>query len=70
MANNLWFSRLSLRWYTAIDTIKKDYTFKVTIPPDEFGVSVTCSLILAKDTLIVSIHLKPNNPISIIVKNK
>ena len=69
MANNLWFSRLSLRWYTAIDTIKKDYTFKVTIPPDEF-VSVTCGLILAKDTLKDSIHLKPNNPISIIVKNK
>lgn len=53
-SKNLWFSWMSLRCYTAIDTLKKDNTFEFTIPSDEIDIGGTYRLLLANDTSIVS----------------
>ena len=53
-SKNLWFSWMSLKCVTVIDTIRNNSVYKFTIPSDEINTYGTYRLILANDTSIVS----------------
>ena len=53
-SKNVWFSWMSLKCFTAIDTIGNNLSYKFTIPSDEINAHGTYRLILANDTSIVS----------------
>jgi len=53
-SNYLWFSWMSLKCITVIDTIKGHNNFEFIIPSNEINESGTYRLVLANDTSIVS----------------
>ena len=53
-SEDLWFSWMTLKCSSVINTIKEDNVFQFIIPSEEISVSGTYRLILANDTLVIS----------------
>ena len=53
-SEDLWFSWMTLKCSSVLNTIKEDNVFQFVIPSEEIGISGTYRLILANDTSVIS----------------
>ena len=53
-SEDLWFSWMTLKCSSVLNTIKEDNVFQFIIPSEEIIISGTYRLILANDTLLIS----------------
>jgi hypothetical protein len=53
-SDNIWFTWMTLKCLTFLDTIKSDNNFQFVIPADEIKISGTYRLILANNTSVIS----------------